>query len=181
MQESETSPWLWSLTKCAVNINSCISMCNIDNNQLDVVIFGDATHALFGHILISYLYIKLASMFAALYFMYFMTVIINSKQCNDGHQELDSFVQQLGQIHSELHHTSTDQKQGTFWPDWSFSSCLDVQMCWKTRHVSKATAKQLALPPRCHKKRGAGTDSESPNNTCLDTTCASKIRQSHYD
>lgn len=59
----------------AVNINSCISMCNIDYNQLDVIIFGDVTHALFGHILISYLYIKLASMFAALYFM---TMIINS-------------------------------------------------------------------------------------------------------
>lgn len=54
-------------------------MCNIAYNQLDVIIFGDVTHVLFGHILISYLYIKLASMFAALYFMYFMTVIINSK------------------------------------------------------------------------------------------------------
>lgn len=51
-------------------------MCNIDYNLLDVIIFGAVTHALFGHILISYLYIKLAAIFAALYFM---TVIINGK------------------------------------------------------------------------------------------------------
>lgn len=54
-------------------------MCNIDYKQLDVIIFGAVTHALFGHILKSYLYIKIASRFAALYFMNVMTVTIKSK------------------------------------------------------------------------------------------------------
>lgn len=50
-------------------------------------------------------------------------------------------------------------------------------MCWKTRHVSKATAKQLTRHGAI-KKKGAGKDNESPNNTCVDT-CVSNIRQSH--